>query len=539
MEDRRPPRNWWHVSGLDTSEGLDFVQQRLWLFATVLALVSLAFFVVGIVAGLVVKMPWGTTSRPMIAHLAALLLLIAIVVVTRRGRLSLKVLERLDALALIGTSFLLALFIVPPITETIYSAVQSVAITVLARTTMVPSNAGRTLRLTVPAVLPTIVLMWLWRGQFTGPPGMAAGPTLTMVFQTLLLAAVVWLATITSGALYQLRRRVKEANELGAYALEDKLGGGGMGEVWRARHQLLARSAAVKLIRPELLATSSGGPDAVLRRFEREARATAALRSPHTVQLYDFGQAEDGTLYYVMELIDGIDLDQLVTRFGPVPAERAVYLVRQMCRALDEAHRHGLTHRDIKPANVIVSGSGEPDFAKVLDFGLVALRATGGDGKLTAEASVPCTPAYAAPEVARGEPRFDHRVDIYATGCVLYWLLTGQLVFEASSPMALLVAHASAPPPRPGTRTELPIPPELEQLVMECLEKDPARRPQSAEELAQRLAEVPLAVPWNREHAAAWWLRHAPVPEPRRSVADELLSRERTPAARVLRPRRG
>ena len=332
-----------------------------------------------------------------------------------------------------------------------------------------------------------------------------------------------------------------DGTPFGHYRFVELLGRGGMGEVWRARHRLLVRSAAVKLIRPELLAASSMGPDAVLRRFEREARATAALRSPHTVQLYDFGQAEDGTLYYVMELIDGIDLDQLVTRFGPQPAERVVYILRQVCRSLDEAHRNGFTHRDIKPANVIISGAGsEQDFAKVLDFGLVALRAAApGNGRLTADASVACTPAYAAPEVARGDADYDHRVDIYAVGCVAYWLLTGHLVFDGGSPMALLVAHASAPPPRPQTRTELVIPSELEQLVMDCLEKDPMRRPATAAELARRLAECPVTAPWTSERAETWWQHHAPVPE-RRSAADELLSRERTPAAtRVLRPRRG
>ena len=203
-------------------------------------------------------------------------------------------------------------------------------------------------------------------------------------------------------------------------------------------------------------------PDLVMRRFEREALATAALRSPHTVQLYDFGETEDGTLFYVMELLVGIDLQSLVTRFGPIPAERAVHILKQVCHSLDEAHQNGLTHRDVKPANIFITGIGtELDFAKVLDFGLVRLRSVQpqSDATVTAEAGLACTPAYAAPEIARGEPTYDHRVDIYAVGCVAYWLLTGQLVFTANSPMQLLIAHVSTPAPPMHTRTELPIPP--------------------------------------------------------------------------------
>ena len=325
---------------------------------------------------------------------------------------------------------------------------------------------------------------------------------------------------------------MREANELGQYVLEEKLGAGGMGEVWRARHRLLLRSAAVKIIRQEFLASTHTDPDLVLRRFEREAVATAALRSPHTVQLYDFGEAEDGTLFYVMELLVGIDLESLVSRFGPIPAERAVHILKQVCHSLDEAHRNGLIHRDVKPANIFVSGIGtELDFVKVLDFGLVRLRAVQAESgaTVTAETVVACTPAYAAPEIARGETTYDHRVDVYAVGCVAYWLLTGQLVFAADTSMKMLFDHAGTPPPRPHTRTELPIPPDLEQLIMDCLEKDPARRPAGAGVLAQRLSTCHVPEPWTRERAEHWWRIHAPTASPDRPVADALLSREETP----------
>jgi serine/threonine-protein kinase len=240
-----------------------------------------------------------------------------------------------------------------------------------------------------------------------------------------------------------------------------------------------------------------------------------------------------------MELLLGIDLETLVSRFGALPAERAIHILKQVCHSLDEAHQNGLTHRDIKPSNIFVSGVGtELDFVKVLDFGLVRLRAVrvDGAGTQTAEATVACTPAYAAPEIARGESSYDHLVDIYAVGCVAYWLVTGNLVFEANTPMQMLIDHASLPPPPPQTRTELPIPPDLEQLIMDCLEKDPARRPAGADCVAQRLSACRVREPWTRERAASWWQTHAPTPQ--RPVADVLLSRERRPdIAPALWPR--
>src|SRR6185503_5315720 len=205
---------------------------------------------------------------------------------------------------------------------------------------------------------------------------------------------------------------------------------GGMGEVWRAHHRMLIRPAAVKLIRPQAIGSSPMKPEVLLRRFEREARATAALKSPHTVQLYDFGVSDDGTLYYVMELLDGFDVEQLVSRFGPQPPERVAHIVNQVCHSLSDAHRNGLIHRDIKPANIIVTPAGlVPDFAKVLDFGLVKLDRRPGDARLTADAGFAGTPAFIAPEAVLGERPTDHRVDIYSVGCVAYWMLTGKLVF--------------------------------------------------------------------------------------------------------------
>ena len=231
-----------------------------------------------------------------------------------------------------------------------------------------------------------------------------------------------------------------------------------MGEVWRARHRLLIRPAAIKLIRQRALGAMSGDPELLVRRFEREARATAALTSPHTVQLYDFGVTEDGRLYYVMELLDGLDLDTLVRQHGPLPAERVVHLLRQVCSSLQDAHANGLVHRDIKPANMVVSRAGTTfDFVKVLDFGLVKLDSradTAEDArcKLSTEDSWSGTPAFMAPEVVLGAADTDHRVDLYALGCVAYWLLTGKMVFEGENAMQVMIQHAQTAPKRPSHR---------------------------------------------------------------------------------------
>jgi serine/threonine-protein kinase len=272
---------------------------------------------------------------------------------------------------------------------------------------------------------------------------------------------------------YGLGREVTVAREFGSYHLVERLGAGGMGEVWRAQHRMLARSAAIKLIRPSVLnGAQPGVSEEARRRFEREAQSIALLRSPHTVELFDFGVSTDGAFYYVMELLDGLDADTLVRRFGPVPAERAIHLLRQMCHSLSEAEARGLVHRDVKPANVYVCRYGEDyDFVKVLDFGIA--KAVGADANtqpvLTQVNVVHGTPAFMAPEQVLGRSNVDARADIYATGCVAYWLLTGELVFTAETAMALLLHHAQSPPLPPSARTELSIPKALDQLVLSCL----------------------------------------------------------------------
>ena len=362
----------------------------------------------------------------------------------------------------------------------------------------------------VSAVPVVVSVTFLMHPQLPRPNG--AQFFFWLVFPYLL---VVVMAYIGARVVYALGAEVVRARELGSYRLEDRLGKGGMGEVWRASHRMLARPAAIKLINQSL--TANAGLAAVQKiqsRFDREAQAMACLRSPHTVNLYDFGQAGDGAIYYVMELLDGLDTEALVRRFGPMPAGRAIHIVRQVCHSLSEAHARGLVHRDIKPANVFLCRYGEEfDFVKVLDFGLVKAftdHDTDTQSMITQKHAVHGTPAFIAPEQALGRPDLDGRVDIYATGCLLYWLLTGHYVFTAETTMQLLIHHAQSEPVAPSSRGELPIPPALDEVVLRCLAKNPADRPQSARELARLLGDIQLPDAWTDTSARDWWSRHMP-----------------------------
>jgi serine/threonine-protein kinase len=324
--------------------------------------------------------------------------------------------------------------------------------------------------------------------------------------------AAAVLAVVPSQVLQRLGRQIRRAREAGSYELVQALGRGGMGEVWRAEHRLLARPAAVKIVRPEVLgAASQAEVRVIMQRFMREAQATAVLSSPHTIDLYDFGVTNEGAFYYVMELLVGRDLESLVRDFGPLPASRAVYLLRQVCHSLAEAHSRDLVHRDIKPANIYVCRMGlDYDFVKVLDFGLVKFgdQASMRHAMLTSDHITSGTPAYMAPEAILGDVGIDRRADVYALGCVAYWMVTGQLVFEADTPMKVFVEHLQSTPIPPSQRTELPIPRELEALIMQCLEKDPRKRPQDAAELFQLSCGCRTCDPWNNEAARQWWELH-------------------------------
>ncbi|MBA3343363.1 MAG: serine/threonine protein kinase [Gemmatimonadaceae bacterium] len=387
-------------------------------------------------------------------------------------------------------------------------AVSWVCIIILVYPSIAPASPRKTLFVALAAAttIPLALVVAELRGVDTNPS----------LFERLWLVLPVYicafLAVVPANVIRTLTRQVSKARELGSYQLEELLGKGGMGEVYKAKHRLLARPAAVKLISPSALEASGPGAGRVaVERFRREAEAAATLRSPHTIDLYDYGVAEDGTFYYVMELLDGVDLQELVTRHGPLPAERVIHLMRQVCDSLGEAHQRGLVHRDVKPSNIFACRMGlAVDYVKVLDFGLVK-KGTDAPAKqmtLTAEGSVSGTPAFMAPEAVSGGP-VGPPADVYALGCVTYWLLTGRHVFTAPNPMMMMVQHIQAIPEPPSRKAPHPVPRDLDDLVLRCLAKEPAQRPPDAVSMAKLLDACSARHPWTDALAQEWWGVHS------------------------------
>jgi serine/threonine protein kinase len=321
-----------------------------------------------------------------------------------------------------------------------------------------------------------------------------------------LLASVVVLSVAVLGSRRRgrLRRATAQANQLGQYRLIALLGAGGMGEVYLAEHRMLKRPCAVKLIRPE-----RAGDARVLARFEREVGVTARLSHWNTVEIFDYGRTADGTFYYVMEYLPGLNFEEILESHGPLPAERVVHLVRQVCQALREAHSIGLIHRDIKPANLFAAQRGGVyDVVKLLDFGLVKPVAEVPSARLTHEGGLSGTPLFMSPEQASGTDLVDARSDIYSLGAVAYALLTGRPPFERNSPLAILIAHARDEV-TPPSQLRAEVPADLEKIVLRCLAKKPDERYQTVDDLEQALGRCAAADRWSQACATRWWQQHA------------------------------
>jgi serine/threonine-protein kinase len=325
--------------------------------------------------------------------------------------------------------------------------------------------------------------------------GLLAGVTVMALFVSAALAV------FGSFKISTLQREALAARQLGQYQLKERLGVGGMGEVYLAEHRLLKRPCAVKLIHPE----RASDPN-LLRRFEREVQATARLSHPNTVEVYDYGHAEDGTFYYVMEYLPGLSLDEMVSRHGPLPPARAVHYLRQVCGALREAHQAGLVHRDIKPSNIIACNPGGLcDVVKLLDFGLVRPPDAGVRGRLTKEGLILGTPDFMSPEQARGEDTVDARSDLYSLGAVAYFLLSGRPPFVGRSVLETLMAHLQETPAPLGDAAGAAVPADLEGVVLRCLAKRPPERFGDAEALDRALGGCLCAGGWTEEQARRWW----------------------------------
>jgi serine/threonine-protein kinase len=512
MSDHAPHRPGSLASGavdLGTEEGRAFLQERLAFFAAVGFLFQTGFFLLGrvalaIVAPQLLSGPSTVTKALMIVgELAAQVLLLSAWLFLRRGRRSLGVLRALDAGLVFALCALPSLALVKGgmASSAPFAGLLILMTLLCGRAVIVPSDPRRTWRIGAASALPLLLL-----ARDVTLPVPLYGVQARIPF---LVPGILWslcavaLSTLASAIIFGLRRRVSEARRLGQYTLEEKLGEGGMGAVYRARHAMLRRPTAVKILPPE----RSGAHN--LKRFEREVQTTSLLSHPNTVAVYDYGRTPEGLFYYAMEYLEGLDLERLVRGFGPLPPGRAIHVLTQVAGALGEAHGFGLIHRDVKPGNVILcERGGAPDVAKVLDFGLVRDLGTARPGTESALDLVTGTPLYLSPEAITAPDRVDARSDLYAAGALLYFLLSGQNAFEGATVVEVCAHHLHTAPLPPSAKLGRPVPADLEAVVLACLEKDPARRPQTAEELRERLEGCSSAGRWGEREAREWWRRN-------------------------------
>jgi eukaryotic-like serine/threonine-protein kinase len=412
----------------------------------------------------------------------------------RRGQRKGGILHVLDlgtTLGLIAIWALSSIALPAPIGA--FIALLSYTVGTLARAIVVPSTARRTLLIGALGGA-MLVAAVLWQGLARG----GVGGAIAMACWT---TSVTTIATLASHTIFGLRRAVQEARVLGQYTLETKIGGGGMGNVWRASHALLRRPTAIKLLKPSRMG------EAAFQRFEREVQLTARLSHPNTVAIYDYGRTRDGIFYYAMELLEGTDLERLVLEHGAQPPERVVHILVQVCSALAEAHDLGLVHRDVKPANILLSPrKNEHEFVKVVDFGLVKSIETSVEQSDVTEANtITGTPLYMSPEAIQAPERVDARSDLYALGAVAWFLLVGRPPFEGKSIVEVCSRHLHVTPERPSAALRSPLPPDLEEVVLSCLAKSPEERPEDARALRRRLEKSSAAGAWTAERASEWW----------------------------------
>ena len=527
------------ATGTQGSEGSRaFVRERLALFGQVAFWLDLAFFVLADAASVATGAltPAALLRIPgNLFHLVTVLIFGLTWGICRLFSLPRWALHALDATVTVMSVFALCLgSMAHPDGVSVLPAALFLTNVVLARAVLVPSTVMRTLCVSLLAGLPVILIGMAQADVMPQPmavPGDWPELQATLVAMWVVLACA--LATVASRVIFGLRREVSEARRFGQYALEEKISEGGMGEVWRARHALLRRPTAIKLLR----ADQAGGMGDL--RFEREVRLTARLTHPNTIAIYDYGRTSEGIFYYAMELLEGVNLHELVRRDGPLPAGRAIHVLRQICGSLAEAHQHGLIHRDVKPANVILCERGAMhDVAKVVDFGLVKDVAAEADTSLSRTDTIAGTPRHMAPEAISSPGSVGPSVDLYGIGTVAYFLATGEHVFEGENFLHLCAQHLSSPPDPPSSRALNTAPPDLERVIMRCLEKHPSRRWASARELDAALGECRDAGAWTQEDARRWWTDRWPLlraeqgpPEPSTWIS----SREGCPTLSVHR----
>ena len=513
----------------DSEESRALFQQRLALFGKSVFLLFLGVGLIGVtMMTILVPDSWVRAKAPPV-HIALIYGVGLVWLFCRRGRRSLRVLTVLDAasVVIVGIGFGIMIAVAPAVMLPAVPATLSLTHLLLARAIVVPSDWRRTLWISGLAAVAPVVAMTVFVEDTDAAPGM--GRIMAVMLPIWCVLAVL-VASWTSHVIYRLRRRVVEARRLGQYTLEDKIGEGGMGIVFRARHAMLRRPTVVKLLPPDRAGQAN------LARFEREVQLTSQLTSPNTVAVYDFGRTADGIFYYAMEYLDGVDLEELVRAGGPQPPGRVIHLLAQVCRALAEAHEAGLVHRDIKPGNVMLCRQGGAlDVVKVLDFGLVKDVAGREDVKLTHADAFLGTPLYLSPEAIREPETVDARSDLYAVGGLGHFLLTGRPVFGGRTAAELCAQHLYEQPV-PPSQLSAGVPPDLEELLLACLEKSPDRRPRDAATLRDSLLACADAGRWGDRDARTWWQGRASRPpasqaEPAASASAPTLAREHAEGA--------
>jgi eukaryotic-like serine/threonine-protein kinase len=500
----------------DSEPGTELLRTRLSLWLGVTAVLAISFNLSANVAGVLAI---GRTWAAQVAHpgnwavTLEAVVIVALWLFCRTRRPSLRVLEMIDVgvigmLCLVGAylSYLCPASVhpgldlqAPPSANLPIGVVSNIAMLSM-RAALLPSTPLRTTVVGVVSTLPVIVAAVMVQQKYQTPDAIsfALGTTLVSV-------VVIPIPTFISRTIYNLREQVREAAQLGQYVLEEKIGEGGMGIVYRARHAFLRRPTAIKLLHTDRVGVVSLG------RFEREVLQTSRLTHPNTVAIYDYGRTASGVFYYAMEYLDGVSLEQLGKHDGPQPPGRVIHLMRQACGALAEAHRRGLIHRDVKPANLYLCVRGDiADHVKVLDFGLVKELDTTEPGLSTA-GSFLGSPLYMAPEAISKPDEVDGRSDIYALGAVAYFLLTQTPPFPGKSLVQICSRHLHEVPEPPSKRLGRAIPSTLEALILRCLEKKPDARPTSAAELASALAACTDVEPWTDANADEWWRERAPI----------------------------
>jgi hypothetical protein len=495
-------------------------QTRLSRFGLVLACITLSFVVLNVAVAIWLgRLSFNLASVPLLVAAVAFGALWLLLRGAPRSPRFIRIVELSTLFA--GTAAFSTVALVMDMTSSPDMIVRTVlTYMLLVYAVYVPSTARHTLvvasLMTLPLLSSIFIAFRSWDPALHDPPAAIwpKGEVGDMAYPATLVNAFIWAIAVAMAAgfsqtIYGLRKAVSDIRRLGQYTLEQKLGEGGMGVVYRASHAMLRRPTAIKLIRPD-----QAGKGA-LTRFEREVRRTAMLTHPNTVTVFDYGRTTDGVFYYAMELLEGASLDEIVDVDGPQPEERVIHLLEQAAASLAEAHAAGLIHRDVKPGNIlVVDRGGISDMVKVLDFGLVkdvGLAARGGttsEPALTMADTITGTPLYLAPETVIAPETVDARTDIYALGAVGYWLLTGTHVFSGKSTVEVCAHHLHSIPDRPSTRLGAPVSPDLEAVLLACLAKRPEERPASAHVLRERLRACAVAGRWTNARAAEWWAAH-------------------------------